>query len=122
MNRSVERGLKQFEPIMDHFESCFRGLARAHSDRYLKDLDGAVSLLEAAAQARYVHRRALANQLNDAFHSAEWDGQPHREVLYKSVTDFATAIANDEPYHDALLAYSKAFVAARDSAGNNGRR
>lgn len=119
MNQSLEKGLQQFGPIMDHFETCFRGLARGRPRDYLDDLDGAVSLLKSAADAKYVHRRALARQLNDAFYSAEWNDRPHRELLHDAVTDFAKAVANDERYHDALSAYTHAFISALDRDKNN---
>ena len=67
-------------------------------------MDAAVDLLLQAAHSRYVDRHALAKELLDALHSAEWDGPRRQQLAYQPLFDLAMAIGHDESYSAALRA------------------
>lgn len=107
MNEAAEKELKQFDAVMNNFESSFRRLARSAK---LRELFRAVGLIETAAQTRYVRRKGLARELENAVHSAEWDRFEYRELFSSPILGLARAVANDEPPDlDALTEAIKAL-------------
>lgn len=107
MNEAAKRELTQFGPIMEHFETRFRHLARG-SD--LADILEAVSLLMTASQSHYVRRKGLAAQLQNAVGSAEWDDVEHGDILASPILRFGSDIAEDRDYSDSLRALNKALL------------
>jgi hypothetical protein len=106
MNEATEKGFTQFDAIMDHFQSTFRRLTRAGKRN---ELLGAIGLLHSAARSRYVRRVALANELESAVHSAEWDALKHNDALVEEIWDLARAVAEDRPFRlrDLVAAFEK---------------
>lgn len=101
MNDAARGGLSQFDSVVENFRSAFRRLARKGTTA---GMDAAVDLLLQAAHSRYVDRHALAKELLDALHSAEWDGPRRQQLAYQPLFDLAMAIGHDESYSAALRA------------------
>lgn len=112
MNEATGKGLAQFDPVMDNFESCFRRLARASK---LGELLAATGLLRTAANSRYVRRKGLADQLAAAVHSAEWDTFEYREAFADPISNLAHAIASDQDYDLGALTEALKTVRGRGS-------
>jgi len=99
MNHASEAGLKQFDPIMDHFETCFRGIVRS---RTLGEFLPSVGVLLAASQSRYVRRAKLAAQLDAALGSHEWQSVAEHSKLLGPLFDLAHAVARDKDIWPAI--------------------
>jgi hypothetical protein len=113
MNEADKRNLLQFDAIMQHFETCIRGLARS---RKLEEVLGAVKIVITATESRYVRRNGLARQLEDAVHSAEWNEFKHGNRLRLPILHLAQDAANDRSYSESLRALSAAIKSISGSA------
>jgi TIR domain len=121
MNSATEKGLRQFDPIMDHFESCFRGLARSKS---LREVLLAVGQLIEASAEKYVHRDALAGVLQQATSSSEWKAHSPelRRALDRPLHNLVRGVLRDEDYFpllDALSDAVKPFLGAEKKRPGN---
>lgn len=115
MNEAAAKGYKQFDPVMEHFESSFRGLVRS---RTLGGVLHSVGVLMAASNARYVQRAGLARQLMNALHSAEWDSVVERDEFYAPLRELAEAVARDESLSGALQLLHERLRASRPDASS----
>jgi hypothetical protein len=105
MSDAVRAGSVQFDPIMAHFEDCFRRLARGSLDSVLE----AVHLLTAASDARYVHRDRLGRQLDQALSSAEWMSLRVDSAVTIALRELAEAVCADRSYAAAMDALTDAL-------------
>lgn len=107
MNTAAERGFKQFDPIMDNFENCFRSLARGGE---IQDFMAAVFLLDQACIIQYVRREGLARQLNDALFSAETGEFKKDHDLRRAAMGFVHDVSAGRDLHEAYIALCDAAL------------